>query len=142
MKKIITLFLLSFFASQCFAVDSKLIELSVNAKNKNGKDLVMSFKEEKRDDKTSLVWVKFTSGASVPSSMFIAKGMYKISKSRNALYWINLKEWQDGDKRYYIVGFSNDNTIDIIKFYGENVDETKNLDFLSTKQFDMLWGNE
>jgi hypothetical protein len=143
MKIFISLFLALLFTSQSFANDSKLIELTVNSKNKDGKDLVMTFKEEKRADKSSLVSVKYTSGASVPSSMFIAKGMYKIAKSRNALYFVNLKEWKaENGKRYYIIGFSNNGTIDIESFFSDVVDKTKKPLLISARQFELLWGNE
>lgn len=143
MKNLLLLLIGFTIALNCSANESKLYEASVNVKNKNGKDLIMSFKETERKENISLVSLTFESGSSVASSMFIAKGMYKIAKSRNMVYFVNLKEWKAEDgSRKYIVGFSNDKSLNIAEFFGENADTNKKLKFLSTQQFDIIWGHE
>ena len=78
-----TLLLTTLFFSLTFqpatrAADA-LYHREVNQKNPGGKDLVMTFQELRRDDKTSTVKVTFVSGASVPSIMFIVRGFYDIA---------------------------------------------------------------
>ena len=143
MKTLLSILIGLAIALNCTADEAKLYEASVNFKNKKGKDLVMSFKETERKKHTSHVSLTFESGSSVASSMFIAKGMYKIAKSRNMAYFVNLKEWKSEDgTRKYIVGFSNDKTLNIVTFFGKDADTNKKLKFLSTEQFDVMWGRE
>jgi hypothetical protein len=115
----------------------------VNIKSKEGKDLVMTFDEVERHDRYSIVKVKYTSGASVPSIMFVVKGCYEIAKIRNAQYFINLKEWEDTNGNWvYKIGFSSDNTIDPKTYFGADIDLKKDLTFMSVKNYDLLWGTK
>ena len=58
-------------------------------------------------------------------------------------YFINLKEWTDehGDWLYKI-GFSEDAHVDPKVFFGDGIDETKELEFLSVEDYDVFWGNK
>ena len=77
---------------------------------------------------------------SVPSSMFIANGMYAIAKRRNKKYFITLKDWDEGDSSFTKIGFSDSTNIDLIQTYGNDIksDLTKD-DFAATEDFDILW---
>lgn len=101
----------------------------------------MTFDEVERHDTYSIVKVKRTSGASVPSIMFVVKGCYEIAKIRKAEYFINLKEWADTDRNwFYKIGFTSDKTVDPRTFFGHDIDATKDLKFMSVKDYDLLWG--
>jgi len=117
-------------------------EANVKAKA-GGKDLAMTFDEVERHDKYSIVKVKRTSGASVPSIMFVVKGCYEIAKIRKARYFINLKEWEDIQGNWvYKIGFTSDNTVDPKKYFGNDVDLKKDLEFMTVKDYDLLWGSK
>src|SRR5688572_21682577 len=60
---------------------SEPLRREINEKNPGGKDLVMTFQELRRDEKTSTAKVTFVSGASVPSIMFIVRGFYDIARA-------------------------------------------------------------
>lgn len=114
----------------------------VNETNAGGKNLVMTFEELRRDEKTSTVKVTFRSGASVPSIMFIVRGFYDIANARHALYFANLKEWKAEDGGWmYLAGFSNDKTVDPYQYFGLPVSLPK-LDahnFMAVKDCDLLF---
>jgi hypothetical protein len=115
----------------------------VNIKAKEGKNLVMAIDEVERHERYSLVKVKRTSGASVPSIMFIVKGCYEIAKIRKAQYFINLKEWEDTNENWvYKIGFSSDKTVDPKVYFGDDIDLRKELIFMSVKDYDLLWGTK
>ena len=115
----------------------------VNIKAKEGKDLIMTFNEVERHDRYSVVKVKRTSGASVPSIMFVVKGCYEIAKIRKAQYFINLKEWEDSNGDWvYKIGFSSDHTVDSKAYFGVDIDPKKELMFMSVKDYDLLWGSK
>jgi hypothetical protein len=115
----------------------------VNIKAKEGKDLIMTFDESERYERYSIVKVKRTSGASVPSIMFVVKGCYEIAKIRKAQYFINLKEWEDANGNWvYKIGFSSDNTVDPKAYFGDDIDLKKELMFMSVKDYDLLWGTK
>jgi hypothetical protein len=106
------------FIEPATAADA-LIRREMNQKNPPGKDLMMTFEELRRDEKTSLAKVVHRSGASVPSAMFVVRGFYDISRTRGFKYFINLKEWNAPDgARMYLVGFSNDKTVSIPTYFG------------------------
>lgn len=116
----------------------------VNIKSDGGKDLIMKLEEVERAQDYSIVRIQYTSGASVPSSMFVTKGMYTIAKQRGTKYFINLKEWRDeNDHSMYKVGFVNSKEIDLKRRYGSDIKQ--GLDsraFMSVGDFDLLWGNK
>ena len=123
--------------------EMRLYHDEVNIKAKEGKGLVMTFDEVERHDRYSVVRVKRTSGASVPSIMFVVKGCYKIAKIRKMQYFINLKEWEDTKRNwFYKVGFSSDNTVDPKTYFGADIDPKKELMFMSVEQYDLLWGSK
>jgi hypothetical protein len=97
----------------------QLIRREVNQNNPGGKDLVMTFEELRRDEKTSLAKVVHRSGASVASAMFVVRGFYDVSKARGFKYFVNLKEWDAPEGgRMYLVGFSNDKNVSIPTYFG------------------------
>ena len=116
----------------------------VNIKSDEGKDLIMKFEELERASDHSVVRVKFTSGASVPSSMFIVHGFYSIAKQRDAKYFINLQEWRDASGDWmYKIGFSDSRDIDLPQKYGNDIKEGLDGDaFLSVSDYDLLWGGQ
>ncbi len=90
-----------------------------------------------------IVKVKHTSGASVPSIMFVVKGCYAIAIIRNEQYFVNLKEWEDANGNWvYKIGFSSDNTVDPKTYFGADIDLNKDLMFMSVKDYDLLWGTK
>ncbi len=108
--------------------------------NGNGKDLIIEIREIFREKTFSEVVVIKESGASVPSTMFVVKGMYSIAKARNVKYFINLKEWKDNDGSYhYIIGFSNDNEKNPREQFLDLYDPSKDLKFMSVDQFSKLF---
>jgi hypothetical protein len=75
-------------ASATISIAADLINLTVRDSPMNGgKVLEMEFHELERTAATSLVEVKFVSGSSVASSLFILKGMCAIARSRGAGYF-------------------------------------------------------
>jgi hypothetical protein len=121
--------------------ETGLFHDEVNIKVKEGKDLVMTFDEVERQDRVSIVKVKRTSGASVPSIMFVVKGCYQIAKSRKLPYFINLKEWTDTQGNWvYKIGFSSDKTVNPKTYFGPDIDSKKDLLFMSVEDYDLLWG--
>ena len=138
----ITLIAITTFIS-CANSNKNLWHDSVNIKSQKGKDLIVDFEEISRDENTSLVRIKFTSGASVPSSMFIAKGFFNISKIRKKNYFINLKEWTEGEYRFIKAGFSDSNTININDVFGNDVKQNLKKDsFMSVKDFELIFKNK
>ena len=119
-----------------------LVRNEVNQRNPGGKDLVMTFQEVRRDEKTSLAKVAYRSGASVPSSMFVVRGFYDVAKARGYKYFINLKEWDapDGD-RMYLIGLSNDKSVSISEYFGftEPPSVPDRHQFLSVDEFSRLF---
>ena len=125
----------------CAHVESnKLFYDSVKTNPDEGKPLNMKFKEISREEKYSIVEVKYISGASVPSTMFIVKGMYEIAKLRGSNYFINLKEWknENGDWMYK-VGFTNNDNIDLSSYFGEDLKNKEKLKFLSVSDYKLIW---
>ena len=108
---------LALLCSPAFASDT-LFHQSVNTPNPGGKDLIMSFDEIARDDKTSTIKVVMTSGASVPSAMFIVKGVYTLARLRGKAFFIKLKEWRADDHSTMMrVGFSDNGTEDPTTYF-------------------------
>jgi hypothetical protein len=120
-----------------------LYHAEINIKAKEGKDLIMALDEVERQVKFSIIRVEYTSGASVPSSMFVVKGCYEIANIRGMKYFINLKEWTDEEGNWlYKIGFSEDNHIDPKVFFGDSIDENRDLEFLSVEDYDVFWRNK
>jgi hypothetical protein len=118
----------------------ELYHREVNEKNPGGKDIIMTFDELDRDDKTSTARVKFVSGASVPSIMFIVRGFYDIAQERKATYFINLKEWKDKDGAWmYLVGFSNEKNINIQEYFNLKEPLSQEQQFMSVKDYDLIF---
>lgn len=101
----------------------------------------MKFEEIERREEYSIVRVTHTSGASVPSVMFVSKGFYNIAKQRGKKYYINLKDWTDADKKwmYKKVGFVDSKDIDLKKIYGSDIKEDLNAKSFSSVEDDNLF---
>jgi hypothetical protein len=106
----------------------------------NGKALIMELDEVERFAKFSIIREKFTSGASVPRVMFTVRCLYEMAKLRGAGYFINLKEWtgEKGDSMSKI-GFSSEPKVDPSLYFGDDIDRSKGLQFVSVKDLDILW---
>ena len=77
------------------------------------KPLKMRLEEIEREPKYSIVQVTRSGGASVPSIMFVVRGMWEIARRRDAAYFINLKEWSPEDGKWlYKVGFAETDQTD------------------------------
>jgi hypothetical protein len=115
-------------------------EVNDNVNTVNGKALIMVLDEVQRFDKFSIIRVKFTSGASVPSAMFTMRCLYEMAKLRGAGYFISLKEWTDekGNSMSKI-GFSSDPKVDTSLYFGDDIDLSQDRRFLSIKDLDQLW---
>ncbi len=144
LTKLIVIAGLFLFLCSGYSIGSseKLWNDKVNIKSNDGKDLIMKFEEIERQEGYSIARVEFTSGASVPSIMFIVKGFYTIAKLRGKKYFINLQEWHDKDDNWmYKVGFVNAKNIDLIKTYGSDIKSDLDLEaFMSVEEYDLLWG--
>ncbi len=77
-------------------------QVAAKSTDGRGKSLVMTFDEVARYDRYSIVKVRRTSGASVPSVMFVVHGLYEMAKIRGDKYFINLKEWTDAEGDWYL----------------------------------------
>ena len=129
-----------FLLIPAIALSSDLYHEEVNHKAKEGKDLIMVFDEIERQDKFSIVRVKHTSGASVPSIMFMVKGCYEIAKLRGAKYFINLKEWSDEQGYWmYKIGYTSDKNNSPKVFFGDDIDKSKELEYLSVEDYKMIF---
>lgn len=146
----LTLFLIAALLGGCTTechpvpepVERALYRREVNETNRGGKDLVMTFQELSRDEKTSTAKVTFKSGASVPSIMFVVRGFYDIAKARDAGYFIKLKEWKDADGGWmYLVGFSSDRNIDPQRYFGlaEALPKGDEDNFMVVKDYDLIF---
>lgn len=107
-----------------------------------GKDLIMNVEELERKHNVSIVKVQFTSGASVPSIMFVTKGLYNIAKQRRKNYFITLKDWDDLNGNWISkVGFVDSIDIDLKEVFGDDIDNDLTKDsFMSVKDYDLFWG--
>ena len=82
------------------AEPSAWVELQVDEHAPSGsKPLKMTFKELERKADHSIVEVVFTSGASVPSSMFVIRGMCAVMRSRAERYFQS-EPLESGPTRY------------------------------------------
>ena len=114
----------------------------IDETNAEGKNLTVAFEELRRDEKTSTVKVTFKSGASVPSIMSIVRGCYDLANARHAPYFANLKEWKAEDGGWmYLVGFSNDNTVDLWQYFNlpEPLPKSDVHDFMAVKDYDLIF---
>ncbi len=128
-----------FFATK----KSDLYHQEMSVKAKEGKDFIMSLEEVERQKTFSIIKVKHTSGASVPSAVFIVKGCYEIAKIRGAGYFINLKEWEDDRGNWlYKIGFSSNPNVNPKEYFGDDIDLSKDLEFMSVQSYDLLWGKK
>ena len=122
---------------------SDLYHQEIKVKAKEGKDLIMVLDEVESHDRFTIIKVKHTSGASVPSIMFLVKGFCEIAKLRKADYFINLKEWTDEEGNWiYKIGFSSDSSVNPLTYFGDDIDRSKDLEFMSVKDYDFLHGNK
>ena len=111
----------------------------VNEPDGPGKPLRIRFEEIERSRRYSVVQVTFTSGASVPSSMFTVRGMWEIARQRGLPFFIMLKEWEASDGKWmFKVGFSDSARVDVQSFFGESPQEVR---FMSVKQFESIFTN-
>lgn len=120
--------------------ESGLYSDSVNQPSSGGgKGFVMSFTELERQPHYSIIKVKYISGSSVGSAMFVVKGCWEIARRRGMEYFINLKEWHDSEGNGLMkIGFTNDKSVDLQTYFGE-YDQTKELKFLSVTDYAPLW---
>ena len=134
--------LLLFIATCPIAYGVELWVDEVDIKSEDGKDLIMKFEEIERHANYSIVRVQYTSGASVPSVMFIVRGVYNIAKIRGKKYFVNLKEWHDPDGNWmYKEGFVDSKDINLFKMYGDGIKKDIEEDaFMSVEEYDLLWG--
>ena len=58
-------------------------------------DFDMTFTETKREKDYSIAKVRHGKGMSVPSSMFLMYGVWKIAKERKAKYFWNVQDYED-----------------------------------------------
>ena len=105
-----------------------------------GKGLVMTFTEVERHPRYSIVKVKYVSGSSVGSAMYVVKGCWEIARQRGLEYFISLKEWRDTEgNAVFKIGFANDRTVDPHTYFETDIDPNKELIFLSVKDYAPLW---
>ncbi|GGC77457.1 hypothetical protein [Undibacterium terreum] len=107
-----------------------------------GKPLDVRVEETARDAKTSTVGIRFVSGASVPSSMFIMHAIYDIAQARGARYFVKLSEHvNDQGQRIMLIGFSKDKVADINAYYQtEQISNlSKDLEQVDVSMFDLIF---
>lgn len=146
---IVFILLTTALTSYAQAADA-LYHREVNEKNPGGIDLKMNVQELSRDEKTSTVKVTTVSGSPMPTIMVISRAFYDIARARGAKYFCNLKEWDDKKgARMYLVGFSNDKNVNLIKYFKlteplskPDDNDTNDHEFLSVKDFDLIFKGE
>jgi hypothetical protein len=113
-------------------------EVNEKSADPTGKNLVITFQETRRDEKTSTAKVTFVTGASVPGSMFIMRCWYDVATARGAKYFIKLKEWKaEGGSRMYLMGFAQDKSVDPKEYFGLKESLPKSDEhFFSVKQLE------
>jgi hypothetical protein len=139
---LITLMCFSAVFIQPANAEEKLHHREVNQKNPAGKDLVMTFKETKREGDISTVKVTMTSGASVPSAMFIMRGIYDIDKIRKKNYLIKLSEKEEEDGSWtYRFAFTNDMKVNPQKHFNlkEPLPDDGGFTFMAVMDLDMIF---
>ena len=105
-----------------------------------GKGLVMTFAEVERQPRYSIVKVRYVSGSSVGSAMYVVKGCWEIARQRGAEYFVNLQEWRDSEGNAILkIGFTNDKLVDPRTYFDTEIDPTKELLFLSVTEYAPLW---
>jgi hypothetical protein len=121
------------------AAESPALYVAEVEESSGPKPLKMRLEETERGSKHSIVQVTRSSGASVPSVMFVVRGMWEIARRRNAAYFINLKEWTTDDgKTLYKVGFADTDQVDVKAYFGEAPADPK---FLSVKEYAEIFGD-
>ena len=69
----------------------------------------------------------------------VVKGCHEIAKIHSMEYLNNLKEWADDNGDWlYKIGFSEDNRIDPKVFFGDGIDESKDLELMSIVDYDVF----
>ena len=141
----VTLCLLAAIIAMCALAPETLGESGLYSDSINqppvggGKGFVMSFAEVDRQTRYSIVKVRYTSGSSVGSAMFVVKGCWEIARRRGMEYFINLMEWRDSDGNAMMkVGFTDDQSVDPRTYFGE-YDKARELKFLSVADYAPLW---
>jgi hypothetical protein len=125
--------------------NARLYRREVNQKNAGGKDLIMTFEELRRDERTSTAKFKIVSGGSVGSAMLVTRGFYDIAKARGAAYFIKLREWEDEDgARMGLVGFSQDENINPQEYFGlkEPLPKDGEHRFFAVKHYEPIFRDE
>ena len=139
---LLALMLFGAFFFQPANADEKLHHSEVNQKNPGGKDLTMTFEETKREGDISTVKVTMTSGASVPSAMFIMRGVYDIAKIRKKGFLIKLSEKEEEDGSWtYRFGFANDSKVNPQKHFNlkEPLPDDEGYTFMAVKDLDLIF---
>lgn len=135
-NKIITSMFILALLMPVMATGSDLYHEEISRKVEKGKNLIMVFDELDRQEKFSIVRINHTSGASVPSIMFMVKGCYEIAKLRGESHFINLKEWSDEQGNWiYKIGYTSDPSNDPNKYFGDDIDTSKELEYFSVKDY-------
>src|ERR1700719_2500493 len=108
------------------AASPELYVREVDESAGTGKPLRMRFEEIERAPLYSVVQVTHTSGASVPSVMFVVRGMWEMAHQRRTPFFIKLREWTaPGGKWLYKVGFASSDQVDVHSYFGEAPKEAK-----------------
>jgi len=98
--------------------------------------LILEFHEVGRSDKTSVVRHKFTSGASVASSMWFMRCTCALARARGATHFIVLSSGP-GDQ---VIGFANSGSVDPLAYFGQQP-EDPDLGLQSVAEFERLFGD-
>ena len=131
--------LLSVSGATVGARASDLYVLETDESSGSGKPLRMRFEEIEHAPRYSIVQVTHDSGASVPSVMFIVRGMWEMARQRGASFFIKLSErTTPEDKWLYKVGFADNDQIDVHSYFGESPTDPK---FLSVRQYDSIFSH-
>jgi hypothetical protein len=122
-----------------------LIRREMRDKTRDGRDIVMTFEELQRDEKTSTVKVKTVNGGSVGSAMFEVRSNWDIAKARGAAYFINLKSWQGENGEWMsLIGFAPDKNVDPKTYFDlkEPLPPDKRLLFLSVSAYERIFKDQ
>ena len=151
MVRLMLLLVLALAANGCDQRDggesreSNLIVLDSEETGSAG--LNMRLEELSRTRNSSSVRVTYQEGDSVPSSLFIVRGLYEIAKDRGFSYWLTLDRNKDSDgNTMYVVGFTNEEDPDIAAEFGDQYSDLNQNDPMhqiqSLEEYDILFNPE
>lgn len=116
----------------------KLYSDETNVQSDDGRLLKLRLEEVERAPQYSLIKVTHSSGASVPSIMFVVHGMWAIAHLRDKAFFVKLKEWTDENEHWmYKVGFASTKNVDALSCFGQELPKKSRI--LAVRDYDIIF---